>query len=133
MSVGVFPVFNPRIKGVVFGRDGKSLAEAIDSLDAISCVGGLSPFSGFMDNRPVPDGFDGDPDELDERLAPWDEWFEIADGLRTIDGVLATIASKNGEAGYGAGDEELVDELRELAECLRAVERGTTRFRLEVG
>jgi hypothetical protein len=126
MSVGIYPVFNPRVRGVVFGRDGKSLARAVHSLDAIARAGGLTPLSGFMDNRPVPEEFDGDPDELGELLGPWEEWFPIAEGIRTVEGMLTAITSTVGNA-------EIVDELEGLASCLHAAGSGATLFRLELG
>jgi hypothetical protein len=133
MGVGIYPVFNPPVPGAGLASDGKLLARNFEALDAIAAAAGLPTFSSFGDNRPIPAGFEGDPDELDDALGPFNEWFPAADGLRVVEGVSAAISS--GAAGVQSlrSRDQVVGELRDLAACLRpAAERGA-RFRLELG
>ena len=66
MSLGIYPVFQPKLKGTKFDALGEVLAANVEALDKIARSANLTPFTAFADNRPVPEDFDGDPDELAE-------------------------------------------------------------------
>lgn len=89
MGVGIYPAFNRPVDEAAFDCEGKALARSFEALDAEMGLPGLSSFG---DTRSIPEDFDGDPNELDEVVGPWDEWFPIADGLRTIDGLIAAVS-----------------------------------------
>jgi hypothetical protein len=133
MGFGIYPVFNPKVPDAVFGVDGKLLAQYSVVLDRIARDNGMPAFSSFGDNRPVPDRFNGDPDELSEALGPWNEWFLVGDGLRVVEGLLAAIGS--GAAGFRSSQDsaEVATQLRELAACLSMAMLCGARFRLEMG
>lgn len=127
MSWGIYPTFRPELPEAEFDCDGAALFETLDDLDRLAEAVGVRPIGSFGDNRPVPEDFDGEPEELDELLGPWEEWFSAAEGLRTAAGLLTALRDEAEQ------DEELVEELQCLADCLRtAVDRGA-EFRLEVG
>jgi hypothetical protein len=44
----------------------------------------LTPIRAFAGNRLVPDGFDGDPDELDEVMCELTEWLDPAQGMAAM-------------------------------------------------
>jgi hypothetical protein len=132
MGLGVYPTFNLPVSVATFDSDGKFLLAKFDVLDDVASAYGLRPLSSFADNRPIPEGFSGDPDELAQLIGPWDQWFPIADGIRTIDG-LTQILRTNPESRSRMGEaEEVIEELETLVECLREAAPLATSFRLEV-
>lgn len=132
MGAEVFPVFNPRVPAASFDSDGKLLLQEHAALDEIAANLGLTPFTGFGDNREVPEDFDGDPDDLDDILGEWDEWFSIDDGLRTIEGLINAIRNDPAMAGDLEEPDLIQSDLGELASCLRTAREGNAQFRLEV-
>lgn len=132
MGAEVYPVFNPRVAAASFNADGKLLLREHAALDGIARKLGLAPFTAFGDNRDVPEDFDGDPDELDEILGEWDEWFSIDDGLRTIDGLIQAIENDADMAARIEDPDDICADLQELAKCLRIARDQNARFRLEV-
>jgi hypothetical protein len=133
MGVGIYPVFQPPVEEAVFDCDGKLLARWFEKLDAIAAENGLPAFSSFGDNRLVPEGFDGDPDELNALLGSYDEWFPIEEGLRAVEGLISAINAKTGTAKTLRQDDDIVGELRELANCLQKAGKKSASFRLEMG
>ncbi|WP_171469895.1 hypothetical protein [Frigoriglobus tundricola] len=67
--------------------------------------------------------------DLDLFLAGWDEWFPAAEGLRTVDGLLAALSVDRGGAGGESAD--LVSELAGLREWLTKALACGSRFRIE--
>lgn len=130
MGVGIYPVFNPPIPNVDFGSDGKLILSEFRGLDDIATSHGLIPISSFGDNRPIPEGFDGDPDELDEILGPWDAWFPISEGLGCIEGLARILRA---DASLVNASVDVIEELEGLASCLRKAGESASSFRLEVG
>jgi hypothetical protein len=133
MGVGFYPVFKPQIEDAVFDLDGKVLARSFKQLDRIASAAGLPAFTSFGDNRPIPEDFDGDPEELEEVLGPWEEWFAITDGLQVIGGILRAINSKLPAARSLKERDEIVEELQQLLACLRIASKRGAQFRLEMG
>lgn len=125
MGIGIFPIFKSPVPGAGFDGDGKVLAAEFQILDDLAVRAGVRPFTSFGDNRAVPPGFDGDPDELEELMGEWDEWFSATDGLRTVDALITALGST-------AENRDLVEELSELRRCLNAAARAGVEFRLEM-
>lgn len=132
MGIGLVPVFKPCLRAVQYDCEGVSLLHEYETLDRLALAKGLTPLSGFGDNRSVPEGFDGGPDELDELLGPWDEWFPASEGLRTVEGLVETIKSNPKAIRKLKEPEYVLEELEELARCLRIAEKKKAQFRLEV-
>ena len=68
MAQGIYPVFKPKLQGTQVTTLGEVLVADLDDLEQIAEENELTPMSAFMDNREVPDDFDGTPEELDEAI-----------------------------------------------------------------
>jgi hypothetical protein len=130
MSIGIDPVFKPGTNSNPFKSDGVFILDQLENLRNLATENGLKPIEEFGDNRPVPDDFDGDPDELQELLGPWDEWFPVSQGLQTLDGLVRILEI---ELIVSEHDEFLLQELKDLAECLRSASPEGAEFRFEAG
>jgi len=129
MGAGLWPVFNPP-RDATPDFDGGLLLNYLEELDELASAIGARAVSSFGDNREVPDGFDGDPDELDELLGPWQDWFSIADGERCFN-QLATALTAPAHAARFEHAEHLREELLDLVRCLERAPGDGERFRLE--
>ena len=129
----LFPIFNRPNARLRSKTTGEFLAANLEALATIAEQVGVPPLSAFADSRPVPDGFDGSPDELGELLGPCDEWFEPVDGRRTVLAVADAIGSKAQDCGIdAAGIAGIEAELRDVADVLERASVFRLRFRLEL-
>ena len=107
----IFPVFDTT--QAVVDIDGKALSRHLDRLDALAGSAGVTAPGAFL-------GFGGDDSE---------DWFDAADGLRTVGALLEAIRP---------GSVKLKDkgalraDLDALADALRTAQAGGARFHLEV-
>jgi hypothetical protein len=122
MSMGLWPVFDPAVDEVEPEMDGVALLEGLEILDALAEHLGVTPPSAFCDMREVPDDFDGDADELDELVGPWEDWFIIEDGLATFESLAEALQDPPDDTGID-DLETIVAELAEVARCLEAARR----------
>jgi hypothetical protein len=134
MSLGIFPEFQPPLQGTQFEACGEVLAAYGESLDIIARQAKLTPLTAFADNRPIPEDFDGDPDELAEELGEWTEWFDPAQGQAAMQ-ALADHIKGNPKAAiqFDESAEAVVEELEELARVLDAAAKQGVQFRLQLG
>ncbi len=132
MSFCIYPVFEPELKGTKFDVLGQSLAGCFQALDEIARSAKLTPFTAFADNRPIPDGFDGDPDELDKVMGEWTEWFDPAEGRAAVEALIDHITASPKAAKRLDDPAWVVTELEELARVLGAAAKQGVRFRLEM-
>lgn len=132
MSVGIYPVFQPKLKGTRFDTPGEVLAANFDTLDKIARSAKLTPLTAFADNRPIPEDFDGDPDELEEVMGEWTEWFDPAVGQVAIK--MLTDHIRTNPKALKRLDEapSLVTELDEMARVLGAAAKQGVKFRIEM-
>lgn len=132
MSQGIYPVFLPKLTGTQFDALGEVLAANVEALDIIARSAKLTPLTAFADNRPIPEDFEGDPDELAEVMGESNEWFDPAEG-RTAMQALADHIKANPSAprrlNYSA---DIAAELEEMARVLGAAATQGVRFRLEM-
>jgi len=131
MAVGIFPIFKPRRASIRFQTDGKILAAEFERLDDLADQLGVPRFSAFGDNRAIPEGFDGDPEALDELLGPFDDWFSPVDGLVTVDALLQAFDQPETAHRF----RQLEDVRLELTEMRRSLEHAAAegvQFRLEM-
>ena len=132
MSLGIYPVFDPDLEGTRFEMSGESLAENFEALDKIARSAKLTPLTAFADNRPIPEDFDGDPDELDEVMGECTEWFDSTLGQVSMQR-LADYFKANQKAAKRLEDPSwVVTELEELARVLGAAAGQGVKFRLEM-
>src|ERR1700712_3277841 len=123
MAVGIYPTFKPKLRGAKVDTLGETLAAALGDLEEIASDAELTPLSAFMDDREVPEDFDGEPEELAEAMGPWDEWFEPAAGLAALEALAASV-------GEHENGEDIANELRDIGRVLAvAAKRPGTKFR----
>jgi hypothetical protein len=127
LAQGIFPVFKPKLQGTQPKTLGETLVADLDDLEELAEKEELTPLSAFMDNREVPDDFDGAPEDLDEAMGSWDEWFVPRDGIAAIEALAASVSDLPHAT-------ELEEELLDIARVLKAAakKRGM-KFRLELG
>lgn len=108
---------------------GELLGRFASEVDDACKRNGVDPFSRYLDNRPVPDGFDGTKWELAEQLGPREDWYDSAAGAQHLVEVAKAVAATPELVHADA----IAHELRDLAsQMLEAASHGA-RFRLEVG
>ena len=119
--------FKPKLRDVEPETLGETLAADLGELEELAADANLTPLSAFMDNRDVPEDFDGEPEELAEAMGPWDEWFEPSDGVAALEALAASVDEL-------AEGEALAAELRDIARVVGvAAKRRGMKFRLEMG
>lgn len=129
MSFGIYPVFNPSLTlPEQFYFEGTDLLSALTTFDELAICKEIAPLSSFTDTRDIPSDFDGNPDDLLEILGPWQEWFNIASGLKTCEFLLAAIPKKLDQLSFA------YKELETFRNALNyASKHGVSLFRLEAG
>jgi hypothetical protein len=132
MRLCIWPVVRPELQDVKFETGGEVLFANYEALDKIARTAKLTSLMNFADNRPVPEDFDGDPDELDEVMGEWTEWFDPVKG-RVAMQALADYIKSNSKAAKRFDDPQyVVNELQDIARILVAAEKKGAKFRLEV-
>ena len=94
MSQGFYPVFEMKFEEPKSNFLGEVLLSNVEELDRISRKAKLSPFTMFADNRSIPNDFQGDPEELEDILGEWNEWFDSSEGCAVMR-ALANISKQN--------------------------------------
>jgi hypothetical protein len=133
MSLSVYPVFERSLKRSSKPIACEILGDCFGILDELSAEAGLTPISGFGDNREIPEGFDGPPEALDELLGPCNAWFDSTAGVAALQALAKTLISRHDFANRLEDPEGVVSELRELASLLEAAASEGVRFRLKLG
>ena len=132
MSLGIYPVFQSKLKGTKFDALGEVLAANFEALDKIARAAKLTPFTAFADNRPIPEDFDGDPDELAEVMGEWTEWFDAAKGQAAMQALAHHVKASPKAAKQLDDSAGVVAELEEMARVLGAAAAQGVQFRLEM-
>jgi hypothetical protein len=133
MGLGIYPVFDPKLHGIRFESLGEVLANNFEVLDDIAATNNLTPLTAFADTREVPAGFDGTPDDLNDMLGPWTEWFDPAEGRSAIQALLDYIYANPEEVSDASTRrDQLMEELEELARVLAVAASKNVRFRFEM-
>ena len=83
--------------------------------DKIARSAKLTPFTAFADNRPVPDDFDGDLDELTELMGERTEWFDPAEGQAAMRALAGHIKASPKAAMRLDEPAEVIAELGKMA------------------
>jgi hypothetical protein len=132
MSLGIYPVFRPKLARTRLRWLGEVLAMNLEPLDAIAREAKLTPLTTFADNRPVPKDFDGDPDELAEVLGEWTEWFDAAVGQAAMQALVDHLKANPEAAARLAEVSGVVAELEDIARVLAVATAQGVKFRLEM-
>ncbi len=132
MGLGLYPVFKSTFTKPAFDALGEILLSHIDALDAIADEHGLVRLTAFANNREVPEGFEGPPDELDDLMGKWDEWFPAFDGAAAFESLAAVIANDASVGKRLESPENVQHELREFSRLFYAASEAKVEFHLEV-
>jgi hypothetical protein len=132
MCLGIYPVFEPAIRDAKFNALGEILVVNLETLDDIAAAARLKPLASFGDAREIPADFDGSPDELDDLLGPWTEWFDAEDGRAAIQALVDYIKKTRKAAQQLDDPPAVVEELEELVRVLAIAARQGVKFRLEM-
>jgi hypothetical protein len=133
MSLGFFPAFNPEIPSLECEALGEVFLAEIKNLDKIASANGIAKISNFADCREVPEDFDGPPEELEEAMGVWNDWFPAKDGRLAMEKLAELISRDKKVQRKFKTPEALIAELREFTRVLETAEAKGTKFRLEVG
>jgi len=131
MSLGIYPVFNPRLN-ITSEAVGELLAESFDTLDQLADQHGLTRFTAFADTRPIPPDFRGTPEELEQRLGPWNDWFPCRSGIATFESLAQLISDHDDAAQQFEEPAAVAEELRAMVRALIPAAARGARFRLEM-
>lgn len=132
MSLGIYPVFNPRVPEAVFDGLGESLAAEIEALDRLADEHGLVRLASFTDTRQVPEDFDGPPEELEKVMGPWEDWFSCRDGQLACEALAHLVTTDTAVSRALETPEAVVAELLSIGRALAVGEAHHARFRLEM-
>lgn len=131
MSIGLWPAFDPPLDDLERRLDGHGLVRAAELCDELAETLGVTPLFAFCDMREVPEDFEGDADDLEELLGPWEEWFDAAEGRETVASLIPVFTLP--EVIAEVHDKDLIiADLTELLRCLEAAVKAGARFRLEL-
>jgi hypothetical protein len=134
MSLAYYIVPEREVPGLDCFVNGKSLAHIPGRvLDRICRQAGVRPLTEFLSSGPEEDAEFFEEEGIDPPPGgfPPVQWFEPADGLRTVRGLLTRVSELAAVAdrGYGKGVEE---DLRQYEEVLVGLEQAGVRWHLEV-
>jgi hypothetical protein len=113
------------------GPGGEAIAAAREELDRVAEAHGLPTLASFGDLRPVPEDFDGPPEDLDEQLGPCTDWHDPRAGAELLR-ALAGLLTRGAGAFLPVDRGRLRAELGGLAGRLDAAAARSARFRLEL-
>jgi hypothetical protein len=132
-SLGFYPVYNPPVPEALCAGHGETLALAFNALDDLAEANGLPPLTQFADNREIPEDFDESPEDLEDLLEPWEEWFECEEGMEVFGGIARLLRGHGEAARQIENAEALARELDDWVRALAIARRKGARFRLELG
>lgn len=132
MGLTIYPEFEQEIPEIQRETTGEMLAAFCYDLDEIAEMAGLVPIGRFADNREVPDDFDGDPDELDQVMEEWTEWFPSEEGLAAFTTLSTYLKEHPSAAGPTSHIPEVVLELDDCARQIKVAAEKGIRFRLQM-
>jgi hypothetical protein len=132
MSLGIYPVFEPKLRRAKFAALGEILAHNFEALERIADAADLTPFTAVADTREVPSDFDGSPEDLEDVLGPWTDWFDPATGRAAIQALVNHIKSNPAAARRLDYSEDVVTALEEIVRALAVAETEGVRSRLRM-
>ncbi len=131
MSAAYYIVAEREVPGLDCFVNGKTLAHIPDRvLDRVSRQAGVRPLTEFLSSDPEEDAAFFEDEDMDPPPGgfPPEQWFDAADGLRTVRGLLTRVADlAAADRGYAEGVDE---DLRQYLEVLVALERAGVRWHL---
>ena len=132
MSLGIYPVFNPPVPEARFEGGGEVLAMQFAALDELASGQGITRLSAFGDTREVPADFDGPPEDLEQIMGRWEDWFDCHEGRLAFEALAQLINTDPAAAQSLELPDAVVQELRGIARALSVGEIKGAQFRLEM-
>lgn len=138
MSLALFIVPESQLQ-VDASINGKALAHAIESLEALTETLGVTPLEDFMDHTETLELLeDLDEDEMDEddfaaeeRMISGDrEWFDPAEGLKTVTALLKALQQDPEQVYGGFSSQDAQEDLKDLQRVLEACVHEGVQFHL---
>jgi hypothetical protein len=120
MGAAIYVSLEKAIDGFDPGSiDGKALSKAIDTLNAICKSEKLVPLMEFvsMSNEDV-------GDLVDDDVVLAQKWYDSAEGLKTVRGLLQQITDKP----LDKGNDAVIADLRQMESVLQAAQSKGVRF-----
>jgi hypothetical protein len=130
--VALYPEFQPKVANSAYGDEGKVLLSEMDVLSKLAVDAGVKLLMAFGDNREIPEGFDGDPDELEDLMGPFDEWFPATEGLASVEGILALVRSTKKIKWVRYDRDTVMGALELVRDWLNDGAKVKAKFRFEV-
>ena len=132
MSMGIYPVFKPELDTAEFDGLGYVLLANLGTLNEIAESAKLTHITHYADNRPIPEDFEGDPDELAEIMGEWTDWFDPNEGKRTVQALVDHLKASRRAAKRLARVQDIIAELEAMARMLAVASLAGVRFRLKI-
>lgn len=132
MSLLIYPVFNPDVPDVECEYTGEILGNEFEALDELALEFELTSILEYGDNRPLPEDFEGDADEVAEVLGPREDWYDCTTGKKTCEALASLIESDPAAAEALEDPEGVAAELRDIARALAVAASKGAKFRLEL-
>ena len=132
MSLGIYPVLNPRIPEAAFDGLGEALASQFEILDELANEHGITRFTAFADTREIPADFDGPPEELERIMGPWQDWFACREGRVGFESLAQLVTDNPAVAQRLEAPDAVAAELRAIVSVLAIGETRGSQFRLEM-
>lgn len=132
MGMMVFPVCRTPVPAAEPSTTGEFLAAEFPALDRLAEASGIPPLTAFADQRPVPEGFDGPPWELDEALGACGDWFQAATGRAAFTRLARLIRERPDLTRRLESPERVAEELDDVARILAPAAEAGAEFRLEL-
>ena len=132
MSLGIYPVFNPPVPEAKFDGLGEVLAMQFEALDELASKHSITPLTAFADTRKAPADFDGPPEDLEQIMGRWENWFDCHEGRLAFEALARLINTDPAAAPSLKSPEAAVQDLRGIARTLSVGEVKGAQFRLEM-
>lgn len=128
MSLTLIVESNPDIPLPNAGVYSEELIESLDELEEVAEENNLTSLSAF--GRQIPDDYDGNPNDIEKILGPWEEWFAPEDGIMVVTALMTALTY--GEDPVYDDDDCLLHVLRGLRSDFEIIKEQGAKFRLEV-
>lgn len=129
MSLAYYLEFDPEDLDIE-STDGKSVARAIDSLNALAQELGLKPLEAFM-GQSMDDVGDmlGEDIDLPDDVEGAAVWFEPADGLATLQGLIAALQANRKRIKR---TDDVLEDLQGYQEALETAAKSGAKWHLAI-
>ena len=102
------------------------------ALTELASKHGITSLTAFGDTREVPAGFDGPPEDLEQVMGPWEDWFSCYEGRLAFEALARLINTDPAAAQSLKSPDAVAQELRGIAQALSIGEIKGAQFRLEM-